>query len=632
MSELIAGKYEILEVIGRGGMGTVYKARQHNLDRIVALKMLSEEMASDPEFRARFQQEAQVVARLNHPNIVAVYDIEPYQATFCIIMEFVDGKSLQKIIDEGGLPERDVLLIGAQIARALHYAHERGVVHRDVKPDNILVTQENVAKITDFGIARFRESKLRTQTGISMGTPRFMSPEQVTGKNVDGQSDLYSLGVCLYYALTGKVPFDGENAIAIATRHIYEYPVPLSELNPSISAEAEKVVMRALEKTKAERFATGEEMAQALEQAAGAKRPIVVAGSSATPIPEGTTRRIPTQATPAGVSPDTGWRTPTGLRKILELGTKSPAEANGGPTPTPPRLTTRITESPIVTDARRSAWDFIKQYWMGIGSVALVLLAILYVVRAHRAADLLTSRPNATPVTQLPSLAENTKRFEELKVQVQALLAEGRALEARELVKAFRTAHSQTETSAVETLLDRVNAALPLSEIEELTKRRDEKGKRYYRDPQTLALARAYLEAARELYAGMQKPYPGEGYLKLLDQNSGPNRIENDEQRAAQAFARATELLNFPERWQEAEQALVEAIGFAPDRYQYWLELAKLYRNNMFIDDARVLLRYIENHAPKNTREYQEASQLLRDLEKPARGPAPMPSSSVNQL
>ena len=182
MSELIAGKYEILEVIGRGGMGTVYKARQHNLDRIVALKMLSEEMASDPEFRARFQQEAQVVARLNHPNIVAVYDIEPYQATFCIIMEFVDGKSLQKIIDEGGLPERDVLLIGAQIARALHYAHEQGVVHRDVKPDNILVTRENIAKITDFGIARFRESKLRTQTGISMGTPRFMSPEQEIGR------------------------------------------------------------------------------------------------------------------------------------------------------------------------------------------------------------------------------------------------------------------------------------------------------------------------------------------------------------------------------------------------------------------------------------------------------------------
>ncbi len=626
MSELIAGKYEILEVIGRGGMGTVYKARQHNLDRIVALKMLSEEMASDPEFRARFQQEAQVVARLNHPNIVAVYDIEPYQATFCIIMEFVEGKSLQKIIDEGGLPERDILLIGAQIARALHYAHERGVVHRDIKPDNILVTRENIAKITDFGIARFRESKLRTQTGISMGTPRFMSPEQVTGKNVDGQSDLYSLGVCLYYALTGKVPFDGENAIAIATRHIYESPVPPSQLNPSISAEAEKVVMRALEKTKAERFATGEEMAQALEQAAGAKRPIVVGGSSVTPVPDGATRRMPTQTTPSGVSPDTGWRTPTGLRKILQLGPESPAEATDGSPPTPPRLTTRITEAPIVTDAGRSAWDFVKRYWMGIGAVGLVLLAILYVVQAHRSADLLTNPPTQTGVRQ-PTPGEIAKRFEELDGQVKALLADGRALEARQLVKEFRTAHPQAETSAVETLLDRVNAALPLSEIEELTKRRDEKGKRYYRDPKTLALARAYLEAARELYAGMQKPYPGEGYLKLLDQNSGPNRIENDEQRANQAFARAKELVNFPERWEEAEQALIEAIGYAPDRYQYWLELAKLYRNNMFIDDARVLLRYIENHAPKNTREYQEASQLLRDLEKPVSGPRPTPSS-----
>ncbi|MCX7963660.1 MAG: protein kinase [Candidatus Sumerlaea chitinivorans] len=626
MSELIAGKYEILEVIGRGGMGTVYKARQHNLDRIVALKMLSEEMASDPEFRARFQQEAQVVARLNHPNIVAVYDIEPYQATFCIIMEFVEGKSLQKIIDEGGLPERDILLIGAQIARALHYAHERGVVHRDIKPDNILVTRENIAKITDFGIARFRESKLRTQTGISMGTPRFMSPEQVTGKNVDGQSDLYSLGVCLYYALTGKVPFDGENAIAIATRHIYESPVPPSQLNPSISAEAEKVVMRALEKTKAERFATGEEMAQALEQAAGAKRPIVVGGSSVTPVPDGATRRMPTQTTPSGVSPDTGWRTPTGLRKILQLGPESPAEATDGSPPTPPRLTTRITEAPIVTDPGRSAWDFVKRYWMGIGAVGLVLLAILYVVQAHRSADLLTNPPTQTGVRQ-PTPGEIAKRFEELDGQVKALLADGRALEARQLVKEFRTAHPQAETSAVETLLDRVNAALPLSEIEELTKRRDEKGKRYYRDPKTLALARAYLEAARELYAGMQKPYPGEGYLKLLDQNSGPNRIENDEQRANQAFARAKELVNFPERWEEAEQALIEAIGYAPDRYQYWLELAKLYRNNMFIDDARVLLRYIENHAPKNTREYQEASQLLRDLEKPVSGPRPTPSS-----
>ncbi|MGC8842152.1 MAG: serine/threonine protein kinase, partial [Candidatus Sumerlaeaceae bacterium] len=208
MSELIAGKYEILEEIGRGGMGSVYKAYQQNLDRIVAIKILSPELASDPDFRARFQREAKIVARLVHPNIVAVYDIEPHANTCCIIMEYVDGQSLQKLIEAAALDERTTLLIGAQIARALHYAHEHGVIHRDVKPDNILVTPQKVAKITDFGIARFREGKFRTQTGVSMGTPRFMSPEQLTGHELDGRCDLYSLGVCLYYCLTGRVPFD----------------------------------------------------------------------------------------------------------------------------------------------------------------------------------------------------------------------------------------------------------------------------------------------------------------------------------------------------------------------------------------------------------------------------------------
>src|SRR5690606_29320371 len=268
MPDIIADKYEVLETIGRGGMGTVYKARQRNLDRIVAIKMLSEELASDPEFRARFQQEATVVARLNHPNIVQIHDIEVHGNTFCIIMEYVDGENLQAKIDRDvTLPENEIVTIGAQVARALAYAHSRGVIHRDIKPDNIHVTPKGVAKVMDFGIARFLDSKLKTQTGISMGTPKFMSPEQVTGKNVDGQTDLYSLGICLYYCLAGRPPFEGENAISVATRHLYEQPEPPSKLNPSISPAVEKAILKALEKQKNNRYKTGTEMADALEAA-----------------------------------------------------------------------------------------------------------------------------------------------------------------------------------------------------------------------------------------------------------------------------------------------------------------------------------------------------------------------------
>ncbi|MCX7011784.1 MAG: serine/threonine-protein kinase, partial [Candidatus Sumerlaeota bacterium] len=180
---IVNGRYEVLAEIGRGGMGVVFRAKQRSLDRVVAIKMLSRELAGDLEFRHRFLQEAQVIARLQHDNIISVYDIEQDRGTFFIIMEYVQGVSLQEVLRKQGRlpPERAADLVG-QVARALGYAHGKGIIHRDIKPDNIMVVDaQKKAKVMDFGIARVSDSSLKTQTGISMGTPKYMSPEQAKG-------------------------------------------------------------------------------------------------------------------------------------------------------------------------------------------------------------------------------------------------------------------------------------------------------------------------------------------------------------------------------------------------------------------------------------------------------------------
>jgi eukaryotic-like serine/threonine-protein kinase len=262
-------RYRVLNRIGSGGMADVYCAEDLQLGRRVALKLLYRRFAEDDEFVERFRREASSAAGLQHPNVVAVYDRGEFDGTYYIAMEFLDGRSLKQIVRQEGALEPDRAIdIVIQILKAARFAHRRGIVHRDIKPHNVIVDDEGRAKVTDFGIARAGASDM-TETGSIMGTAQYLSPEQAQGHPVDARSDLYSIGVVLYELLTGRVPFDAESAVTIALKQVSEEPVPPTHYNPAVSDQLEDVVMRALQKDPALRFADAEEFIVALEQARG---------------------------------------------------------------------------------------------------------------------------------------------------------------------------------------------------------------------------------------------------------------------------------------------------------------------------------------------------------------------------
>ena len=262
-------RYKVLNRIGSGGMADVYCAEDLQLGRRVALKLLYRRFAEDEEFVERFRREASSAAGLQHPNVVAVFDRGEFDGTYYIAMEYLEGRSLKQVVrQEGALePDRAIDLV-IQILKAARFAHRRGIVHRDIKPHNVIVDDEGRAKVTDFGIARAGASDM-TETGSIMGTAQYLSPEQAQGHPVDARADLYSIGVVLYELLTGRVPFDAESAVTIALKQVSEEPVPPSELNPAVSDQLEDVVMRALQKDPAYRFADAEEFIIALEAARG---------------------------------------------------------------------------------------------------------------------------------------------------------------------------------------------------------------------------------------------------------------------------------------------------------------------------------------------------------------------------
>jgi eukaryotic-like serine/threonine-protein kinase len=262
-------RYRVLHRIGSGGMADVYCAEDLQLGRRVALKLLYRRFAEDEEFVERFRREASSAAGLQHPNVVAVYDRGEFDDTYYIAMEFLEGRSLKQVVRQDGAlePDRAIDLV-IQILKAARFAHRRGIVHRDIKPHNVIVDDEGRAKVTDFGIARAGASDM-TETGSIMGTAQYLSPEQAQGHPVDARSDLYSVGVVLYELLTGRVPFDAESAVTIALKQVSEEPVPPSEYNPAVSDQLEDVVVRALQKDPAYRFADAEEFIAALEQARG---------------------------------------------------------------------------------------------------------------------------------------------------------------------------------------------------------------------------------------------------------------------------------------------------------------------------------------------------------------------------
>jgi serine/threonine-protein kinase len=265
---LIDGRYRALKRLGAGGMAEVWCAEDEVLSRRVALKLMGGRFAEDPEFRERFRREAQAAAGMQHPNIVGIYDRSEWDGTPYIAMELVDGKTLKELVTaRGPLPPDVAVGLTEQVLRALGYAHKRGIVHRDVKPQNVIIDPDGQAKVADFGIARAGDTSEMTQTGAIVGTMQYLSPEQAEGHPVDRRADLYSAGVVLYELLTGQVPFDGEAPIAIAIKQINELPVPPGQLRPGLSPALESVVLRALEKDPARRFQSAEEFIAALEAA-----------------------------------------------------------------------------------------------------------------------------------------------------------------------------------------------------------------------------------------------------------------------------------------------------------------------------------------------------------------------------
>ena len=256
IGRLLDGRYEILEVIGIGGMAVVYKARCHRLNRLVAIKILKDDYFQDEEFRRRFHAESQAVAMLSHPNIVSVYDVSSSNDADYIVMELIDGITLKQYMEKKGvLNWKETLHFAIQIGKALDHAHSRGIVHRDIKPHNVMVLKNGSVKVADFGIARVM-SKSNTLTKEALGSVHYISPEQAKGGRVDSRSDIYSLGVVMYEMMTGRPPFDGESPVAVAIQHINGNAAMPSTLNPNIPGGLEQIIMKAMAQNPSMRYAT----------------------------------------------------------------------------------------------------------------------------------------------------------------------------------------------------------------------------------------------------------------------------------------------------------------------------------------------------------------------------------------
>jgi beta-lactam-binding protein with PASTA domain/tRNA A-37 threonylcarbamoyl transferase component Bud32 len=286
---LLGERYELEGVVGRGGMAEVYRARDIRLDRVVAIKTLRADLARDQTFQARFRREAQSAASLNNPSIVAVYDTGEDMSTGVpvpyIVMEYVDGRTVRDLLIEGHrlLPERSLEIISG-VLRALEYSHQAGIVHRDIKPGNVMVTRNGDIKVMDFGIARAMSDAqaTMTQTAQVIGTAQYLSPEQARGERVDARSDLYSTGCLMYELLTGRPPFTGDSPVAIAYQHVRENPIPPSRLDPDIPPWADAIVLKAMAKSPNDRYQSAAEMAADIQRAASGMQ---VAAMAMPPMP-----------------------------------------------------------------------------------------------------------------------------------------------------------------------------------------------------------------------------------------------------------------------------------------------------------------------------------------------------------
>jgi eukaryotic-like serine/threonine-protein kinase len=348
---LFDGRYELLGRLGAGGMATVWLAEDTSLHRKVAIKVLAERYAEDEQFVERFRREAQSAAGLNHPNIVAIYDRGVAEGTYYIAMEYLDGPTLKDVIDErGGLEPNRAIGFATQILSALRFAHNHGVVHRDIKPQNVVVAPDGRLKVTDFGIARAGASQM-TEVGSIVGTAQYLSPEQARGEVVGPPSDLYSVGIVLYEMLTGRVPFEGDSAVAIAMKHLSEEPVPPSVYAPGTPPALEQVVLRALAKDAGDRYQTAEEMAADLDRA---RR-----GVALSPRTEQMTRIV----APSRTAQQTRVQAPGGGTRVWDREVPPP--------PTPP---------PAPVRPRRSRWPWVLLALLVLAAGAVTAVALSGVI------------------------------------------------------------------------------------------------------------------------------------------------------------------------------------------------------------------------------------------------------------
>lgn len=335
IGRLLDGRYEILEIIGTGGMAVVYKARCHRLNRLVAIKILKDEFARDEEFRRRFRAEGEAVAMLSHPNIVQVYDVSTSDSANFIVMELIDGISLKEYMEKKGILNwKETLHFSLQIAKGLEHAHSRGIIHRDIKPHNIMVLKNGSVKVMDFGIARVM-NKSNTLTKEALGSVHYISPEQAKGGHTDNRSDLYSLGVVMYEMMAGRPPYDGESAVSVAIQHINGgAPLP-SSYNPNIPTGLEQIIMKAMALEVRDRYVSATEMLQDMEEFR--KNPAIVFDYHT--LLDDATRKIPTAGIPMT----------TAEKKVQARTGERPAPAPQRRTGTAARPATAQRDSEIVT-------------------------------------------------------------------------------------------------------------------------------------------------------------------------------------------------------------------------------------------------------------------------------------------
>jgi serine/threonine protein kinase len=341
------GRYKLLGELGRGAMGVVYKAEDPNLDRVVALKtiILDKDADGRAEYQKRFMLEAKAAGKLNHPNIVTTFDFGEADGVAYLAMELLEGTDLRKRVQQGAIPAVEAVEIACQVAEGLAYAHHRGVVHRDIKPGNIMLPDRGAAKIMDFGLARMRVADHKTSTGIVLGTPRYMSPEQITGQPVDHRSDIFSLGIVVWEVLTGKRLFSGTEIQQVSHSITYDEHVPPTRINPELPAMLDFVVARALKKDPAVRYQDADEMAADLHTCLAELRGR--AGEASAPDSGSKTVKLdadgePTVGAPAAGNIVTDTRLPLSRHFDSSAALRRLAKARGGRPPRPVGILRRI--------------------------------------------------------------------------------------------------------------------------------------------------------------------------------------------------------------------------------------------------------------------------------------------------